>query len=146
MPEAVTLFLIYDVESGAVLQTTSSPWSTEQVLDAWQLPPGQAVLFVDHLPAFPFDQLRVVDGRLVERAAMTPTVSATHFAADGTAECVITNLPDPCVVTIAGAVTAGPVGITGGTFTLTSTQPGAITVSVRADPAYKPWETTIHAA
>jgi hypothetical protein len=89
---------------------------------------------------------RIVGGEAVERDEMTPIVSTETIAADGSAQCVITGLPEPCRVTITGAVQAGPVEVSGGTLTLTSTQPGAIRVAVTADPACKAWEVIIHAA
>jgi hypothetical protein len=110
--------------------------------------PGQVVG-----PVVPFDHpaavnplaYRIVNGAAVERATMTPAISAATFPADGIAQCVISGLPAPCRVRITGAVQAGPIEAAGGTLTLTSTQPGAIRVSVTADPVYKTWETTIHA-
>jgi hypothetical protein len=112
------------------------------------LMPGQLVG-----PVVPFDHpaavnplaYRLVNGAAVERATMTPAISAATFAADGIAQCVISGLPDPCRVRIAGAVQAGPVEVAGGTLTLTSTRQGAIRVSVTADPTHKPWEVAIHA-
>lgn len=111
--------------------------------------PGQSVG-----PVVPFDHpaatnplaYRIVNGEAVERATIAATVSANTIAADGIAECTIAGLPDPCRVSISGAVQAGPAEVTGGTLTLTSTVPGAIRVAVTADPTHKPWETTIHAA
>lgn len=111
--------------------------------------PGQSVGPVvpnDHPATSEPMAFRIVAGAVVERAEMTPAVSAATFTADGLAQCVISGLPDPCRVAITGAVRAGPVEVTGGTLTLTSTQPGAIRVAVTADPTHKPWEVTIHAA
>jgi hypothetical protein len=111
--------------------------------------PGQIVGPVvpsDHPAAVNPLAYRIVNGEPVERASMTPAISTATFAADGLAQCVISDLPDPCRVTITGAVRAGPVQVAGGTLTLTSTQPGAIRVAVTADPTHKPWEVTIHAA
>lgn len=111
--------------------------------------PGQSVGPVvanDHPAASDPMAYRIVNGEPVERATMSPAISAATFAADGLAQCVISGLPDPCRVTITGAVQAGPVEVAGGTLTLTSTQPGAIRVSVTADPTHKAWEVTIHAA
>ena len=88
---------------------------------------------------------RIVNGAVIERASVIATVSTNLIAANGAEECVIAGLPDPCRVTITGAVSAGPVDVVGGTLALTSTQPGAIKVTVRADPTHKAWETTIHA-
>lgn len=88
---------------------------------------------------------RIVGEQVIERAAMTPLISQTNIAADGIAECVITGLPDPCIVGILGAMRVPGFELSGGTLTLTSTQSGEINVRVRADPIYKPWETTIHA-
>lgn len=111
--------------------------------------PGQSVGPVvanDHPAASDPMAYRVADGEVIKRDAIAATVSAETIAADGSAECTISGLPDPCRVTITGAVQAGPVEVAGGTLTLTSTQPGAIRVAVTADPTHKPWEVTIHAA
>lgn len=105
-------------------------------------PPGCALTPGLFLPP---DAYRVEAGQVVRRAVMAPSLSAAAIAADGVAACVIAGLPDPCLVTITGAVQAGPVQVDGGTLTLTSTQPGAITVVVRADPTFAPWQATIHA-
>ena len=135
-------YVIYDPATGTVVSTIAS--SIEQT-NPVQYAPGLA--FVPHDAEISgFDRWRVVDGTLIERATMTPTVSAATIAADGIATATITGLPDPCVVSIAGAVTAGPVQVTGGALTLASTQPGEIRIAVRADPTHKPWETTVHAA
>jgi hypothetical protein len=111
--------------------------------------PGQSVGPVvanDHPAAADPMAYRVADGDVLERDAIAATVSAETIAADGSAECTISGLPDPCRVMVTGAVQAGPLDVTGGTLTLTSTQPGDIRVSVTADPTHKAWEVTIHAA
>ena len=127
----------------------TSVYQSSSGADSICLLPGQHVgpqLAPDHPAcARPID-FRVVNGEVVERDNMAPTVSTATIAADGTATTVLGDLPDPCTVTITGAVTAGPVEVAGGALTLTSTQPGEIKVAVRADPTHKAWETTIHAA
>lgn len=92
------------------------------------------------------DHYRIVDGEVVARDVMAPSVSATSIAADGEDACVIAGLPDPCTVAISGAVTAGPVDVVGGELVLTSTVPGAIHVRVTAGVQWRPWEVTIDAA
>lgn len=87
----------------------------------------------------------VVDGVLVERAAITPAISATSIAADGIDACVLSDLPNPCVVTVSGAVTAGPVEVTGGSVTLTSTVAGVIRVRIEKNPTHTRWEGRINA-
>ena len=79
------------------------------------------------------------------RATMTPALSKTEIVADGEDECVITGLPDPCTVTVRGAMQAGPVTVEGGELVITSTEPGEIRIRVEAKPAYLPWEGVIHA-
>jgi hypothetical protein len=91
------------------------------------------------------DSWRVVDGELVPRTVMAPSVSKASILPNGEDVCAISGLPDPCIVTIAGAVTAGPVEITGGVLELTSTHAGAIEIEVRAGLVYSPWRTTINA-
>jgi len=119
-------------------------------LAAMQMPPdGGATTVVDRetyeAVGMQPEGWRLLDGELVERAAMAPEISAASFAADGVAECVISGLPDPCMVTVRGAVSAGPVEVTGGSLTLTSTAAGEIRISVTADPAWKPWRGTVEA-
>ena len=58
---------------------------------------------------------------------------------------MLLGLPAPCTVTVRGVVSAGPLEVTGGSLTLTSTAPGANTIAITADPIWKPWEDTIHA-
>jgi hypothetical protein len=87
----------------------------------------------------------VQDGAATLRAEMAPTVSAATITADGTDACFIAGLPTPCVVAVSGAVTASPTEVTDGTVTLTATTLGTLRIRVTADPAYKAWETTIHA-
>lgn len=87
----------------------------------------------------------VVDGEVVERATMTPSVSLATIDADGEDESVVSGLPDPCTVQLRGVVTAGPTTVTGGSVTITSTVPGTITVRVTSEPTHKAWETTINA-
>jgi hypothetical protein len=130
-------FVLYRASDGVVVGHGSAP-------DAWSLTangieaiPGPADLEVNGW--------RVVDGELVARLPVPVTVSAPVIAADGEDQCVLSGLPDPCTITVRGAVQAGPQEVTGGSLTLTSTAIGAITISVTADPVYKPWETTIHA-
>lgn len=135
-------FVIADAAGGI----TNACFSSIDNAAEWPLPPGYSIAMLTAPLPGPMRDYRVVNGAVVERAEMTPTVSAASFAADGLAQCVISGLPDPCRVTITGAVQAGPVEVAGGTLTLTSTQPGAIRVAVTADPTHKPWEATIHAA
>lgn len=87
----------------------------------------------------------VLDGEVVARATMAPTISAADITADGADECGISGLPDPCTVALHGAVTQAPTVVIGGNVTITSTVPGTITVQITADPVYQAWEATIHA-
>lgn len=93
----------------------------------------------------PPDHYYIADGVLVPRETMAPEVSTETITANGLDECEITNLPEGVSVTITGAVTAGPVSVTGGVLTLTSTAAGAITLRAVLDPLYRPWEITINA-
>ena len=140
-----THFVIADAE-GVVLQQTRTTLGWEEVLAAWVLPPGQALVRTEGPLDGPPDHFRVVAGEVVARAVMMPSVSATSIAADGEAACVIAGLPDPCSVVVVGAVSAGPVEVTGGELVLTSTVSGAIHVLVRDDPDHAPWEVSIDAA
>jgi hypothetical protein len=113
------------------------------LLEGQQIGP---VLEPSHPAVLAPNNYRVVDEQVIERLVMTPLISQTNIVANGIAECVITGLPDPCLVEIFGAMRVPKFELSGGTLTLTSTQPGAIQVAVRADPTHKLWETTIHAA
>lgn len=135
--------LIYDATGAIVGQGFTS---VAVAAEDWPVAPGHTALVVPGAVQQAETDCYVAAGQVLPRAVMTPTISAPTIAADGLAECVITGLPDTCTVTITGAVTAGPVEVPGGSLTLTSTQPGEIKISVRADPFYKVWGTTIDAA
>ncbi len=103
-------------------------------------PEGHSLLVGRYSPG----EYYVVDGEAVERAAMTPSISVSEIAADGVDECVISGLPDPCRVQVNGAFYwLGEVA--GGSLTITSTEPGTLSVTVLNNPTHKPWKTTIHA-
>jgi hypothetical protein len=137
-------FVIFDLASGRIAYQGDANASAEDIAETWPAP-GQGMV---EIPAalHDQDQWRVVGGEVVPRATMTPAVSHATIAADGVDECSIADLPDPCIVAVSGAAFAAPTTVTGGTITLTSTSPGEIRISVRADPVYAPWSTTIHAA
>jgi hypothetical protein len=88
---------------------------------------------------------RLLNGVVVARDAMALAVSSTTITADGVDEATITGLPDPCSVTISGAVSWGPGDVTGGSLTLTATTPGAINVTVASEPQYSSETVVIHA-
>lgn len=132
--------------AGELRQICSASRPREWIAEHWVKRPDEKIVFVDALPPLPLTNWRVVNGAVVERAAIAAVVSGETIAADGIAECLITGLPNPCSVTIAGAAEVAPAEVAGGTLALTSTQPGAITIRVTADPTHKPWETVIHAA
>ena len=141
----MTLFVTADLASGVILQQSSDSRPWEETLATWPITAEHGLVIIPApLPAR-LDHYRVVDGEVVERPDMPVTLSATTIAADGEDECVLSGLPDPCTVIGHGAVSAGPVEVTGGSLTLTSTAAGTITVSIMADPVWKPWEATLHA-
>lgn len=138
-------FVLYDAEIGEIVSTGGAQAMTEaEVLERWPRPPGVSILFVTQ-PVTDQTAVWVQDGAIVERATMAPTVSAATIAADGIDACAIAGLPTPCLVAVSGAVTLAPTEVLDSAVTLTATTPGAITVRVTADPAYRAWETTIHA-
>lgn len=111
--------------------------------------PGQSIVEISEADyarlAEPFDY-RLLDGAVVERdQVISPTISKPEIVADGQDECVITGLPDPCTVRIAGAVTWGPGPVAGGSLTLTSTVPGEIRLTITCDPTHKPWTGVVNA-
>ena len=131
---------------GAILQQTRTTLEWDEVLAAWVLPEGQALVRTEGPLDGPPDHYRVVDEKVVARAVMAPSVSATSIAADGEDACVIAGLPDPCTVVVSGAVSTGPLEVAGGELVLTSTVPGAIHVQVTAGVQWRPWEVSIDAA
>lgn len=138
-------FVTASMANGVIQQQAqdSRPWPV--TLATWPVPEGHELVVIPAPLPQRLDHYRVVEGEVVERPDMPVVVSSPRFAADGEASCVLSGLPDPCTVTIAGAASAGPLEVTGGSLTLTSTTPGAIHVQVAAHPAWKPWETTLHA-
>jgi len=140
----MTLFVVADA-AGTILYQASTVLSWEDVVAHWSVPAGAQAVQVD---AWVQDRMawRVVDGAVVERAAMSPVVSTTAIAADGVVEAVISGLPDPCRVMIDGPAPIGPTIVEGGTLTITASQPGAWRVRVEADPVYQPWSVTIDAS
>jgi hypothetical protein len=136
-------YAIYTVASGALVSFIKATHPQDALTT--QLDASFAVMPLS-APINRLDEWRVVDGVLVERPSINPIMSSTTIPANGVSECVIAGLPDPCRVIVRGPVSAGPIEIIGGTLTLTSTEPGEIRISVRADPIYKPWEAIIHAA
>jgi hypothetical protein len=128
---------MYSIATGAIVGSISgSGPDAVGVPDEFSLIPG----------IYDGAEYWVDGGEAVARLTMAVAVSADTIAADGVAECVLSGLPDPCTVTVRGAVTAGPVEVTGGSLTITSTALGAISVSINADPVWKPWGGVINAA
>lgn len=137
-------FVIASASTGAILRSCGvAALVSDDELRTWA-GPLEEVIFTDEMIK---DQKlwRIVDGALVERETMEPTVSAFTIAADGLQTAVISNLPDPCYVIVRGIEGAPPSEVVGGSITLTASTPGEINVLVLANPIYKPWETMIHA-
>lgn len=87
----------------------------------------------------------VAGGNLLQRGVLTPAVPRTTLAADGVDSVTIGGLPDPCVITVTGAVSFGPAVVTGGGGTISTNAVGPIVVRVTADPLFVPWEVTLDA-
>jgi hypothetical protein len=130
-------FVLYRAHDGVVVGHGTAPDASSFSYGGIEALPGP--------PGLEPHGWRVVEGELVARLPVPVTVSAPVITADGEDQCVLSGLPDPCTVLVHGVVQAGPVEVTGGSLTLTSTAAGAITVSIVADPVWKPWETTLHA-
>lgn len=141
----MTYFVTANSASGVIVQQAQDSRLWADTLEVWTVPEGAELVVIPAPLTGRLDHYRVADGEVVERSTLTPAVSAPSFVADGEAECVLSSLPDPCTVTVRGAVSAGPLEVTGGSLTITSTTPGAITIQITADPVWKPWEGTIHA-
>lgn len=141
----ISHFVVAEIATGLIRQAcfASRPWPEVQA--EWTPPEGCQLLQLPEALTPPLHHWRVAGGTVVPRAVMPVLVSTPGIAADGDNECALTGLPDPCTVTITGAVSAGPMDITGGSLILTSTAPGAIIIAITADPIWKPWESTIHA-
>jgi len=137
-------FILYDLADGLIRQSCFASGVNDADLLAQWPQPGQGLLFtaeaIDEPRAW-----RVVAGEVIPRADMAPAISQVTFAADGAEACVISGLPDPCVVAMRGALTVPRTVVSGGSVTITSTVPGDIILRVTADPAYLAWEVTIHA-
>lgn len=136
-------FVIASVSTGTLLRSCYASGADDTELLTWA-GEGEVVVFTEN-PVERLTDWRVVDGVVVAREVLAPSVSTTTITADSMSECVISDLPDPCRVALQGLTTAPPTEVTGGSITLTASTPGEIKVLVLADPTYKPWETTIHA-
>lgn len=139
----MTYFVVARASDGLILYQGQSTQTLSEVQAAWPLDGKVAV----EIPA-PLEQQdhwRVVDGACVPRTMVDAVVSASAIDADSVDETVISGLPDPCEVSISGAVTAPWTTVEGGAITLTSSTAGEIRVAVRAEPTHRPWSTTIHA-
>jgi hypothetical protein len=130
--------IVYRLSDGVLIGTVEA-----EAAGSVGVPPEFGMVPGDFQPG---SHYRVVDGEVVERPAIAVTVSADTIAADGVDECVLSGLPDPCIVTVRGVVSAGPLEVTGGSLTLTSTALGPITISITADPVWRPWDGVINAA
>lgn len=84
----------------------------------------------------------VAGGVVLPRASIAATFSAETIAADGVDELVISDLPDPCTARFRGAVSAGPIEVTGGELVLTCDVPGTLQVTIEAGVAFLPWSGT----
>jgi hypothetical protein len=99
---------------------------------------------------------RIVDGALVARQVMAPTLSATSFAADGVASVTLSGLPEGCDVLVmlqrpvplpsaTGPLLLQQEGVTSGSITLTSDKAGQMRITVTCGLEYAPWEGTVEA-
>jgi len=140
----MTDFVTFEA-NGAIKNVCQASLPAAWVVEHWARPPGGGLVVLPMPLTGPMGDYRVLDGQVVERLAMAVEISAASFVADGVAECVLSGLPDPCTVTLTGAVSAGPLDVVGGSLTLTSTTPGVIQIRITADPVWKPWEGAIHA-
>jgi len=143
----MTVFVTYDTATNRLLQVSVVPDSFyDQMPDITGL--GRVVIEggIGSVDPEGFMNTHFVSaGTLAAKAAITPTVSATSFAADGTTTVTIAGLPDPCRVTISGVLWAGPTDVTGGSIDISSDVAGDLTVSVSAEPAWLSWSTILHA-
>jgi hypothetical protein len=136
-------FVTYSLSTGAILFQSETSSTAEEVFAIPAGPDRGRVEIPEPLDSI--QRFRVVDGAVVPRAEMALTVSADTFPADGTTACVISGLPDPCTVEISGSFTVPPTPVTGGAITLTTSQPGVLTIRVTADPHYLSKEITLYA-
>lgn len=142
----MTVFVTYDTATGRPLQINSC--SDNLFTELPDPDAGQGRIVIDSHPDDAIAYLQahyIVSGELTARATITPTVSASSFAADGTTTVTISGLPDPCRVTISGVLWAGPTDVTGGLIDISSDVAGDLTVSVSAEPAWLSWSTILHA-
>lgn len=135
-------FAIYDPGTGAILYTAQSTADEGWIAANWPSE-DQAVTML----SAPIDQRThwVDGGAVTPRAAMTAALSKASIAADGVDEAVLSDLPDPCLLEISGAVTWGPGEVTGGSAVITSTAPGRILLRVTAGAGFLAWEGAVDA-
>jgi hypothetical protein len=104
--------------------------SDEALLLAQVPPSGEALLPVEEPPlASTFDQMLVVEGELVAKAATTITATPNPFDADGVTECAVSVSPFvACTLRVNGTTYALTTGDP--TLTLTSDVPATFLVSL----------------
>jgi hypothetical protein len=88
----------------------------------------------------------VRDGRILPRKPIEITPRTTTIEADGKDCLVLSDLPQPCTVTIQGAIRAGPITVEDGSLEISCDQPGLFRVVITADPEWVAWEGVFHAA
>jgi len=88
---------------------------------------------------------RLQGDAIARKPAMAATIDRTSIKADGVETATISGLPDPCKVTVSGAVALAPTTVTGGSLDLSSTVRGSLTVRIERDPEFRAWTATINA-
>ena len=83
----------------------------------------------------------VVGGEVRPRPAFPGSIDKTKIKADGADKAVISNLPTPCTLTIAGQ----PVERKAGTMTIMSRRPARMMIAAEAFP-FLPWSVEVEAA
>jgi hypothetical protein len=140
----MTAFVSYDA-AGMIAAVTVCP---DDLFAIMPLPPGLTHLVIDAVPISMQSWLSthyVLGGAITDRLQQTPAVSAATIPADGVTVATISGLPFPCILTVSGALQAGPVAIADGTIDITCDNPGALLITVTSDPIYVAWSTTINA-
>ena len=133
----MTAFTVYDLNTGAVLSLIDIPDRPE-----WRngyYAPGRALFRGALDPATQY----VIGGLAVERPESQAACDRLQINADGEDVATIAGLPQSCVVSISGPVSA-TFDVDDGELQFTASIPGVYRISVEAFPVRR-WEETIHA-
>lgn len=82
---------------------------------------------------------------VVPRELSPVAISTNTIAADGLEEVTISGIPAGTEISISGALVVPWTPVEGGSVTLTSTEPGRLSIRLRMPPPYLDWRGTVNA-